>query len=311
MSDPLGAIDLTHEDVLVNGVRLHCVTAGPEDGEPVLLLHGFPEFWYSWRYQIPALVDAGYRVVAPDLRGYNRSEKPQGVDDYDIDALLGDAVGLVDEYGDERTDGDGRQAHVVAHDWGGGIAWTMGMYYPERIDRLVVMNSPHPAAFAREFDLAQLRRSWYILFFQVPWLPERLTTFGDSRAIAEAFRDQPTDPDAFDEDDIERYREAFGRPGVARAAINYYRAYFDSIAGRMAKTALPVVGRFFELPGDQEIPVETLVLWGEQDDALGVEISEGLDEWVPNVQVERFPEASHWVQCDAREAVTEELLAFL
>jgi pimeloyl-ACP methyl ester carboxylesterase len=309
MSEPLADVALTHEDVVVNGVRLHCVTAGPEDGDTVVLLHGFPEFWYSWRYQIPALVDAGYSVVAPDLRGYNTSEKPQGVDAYAVEELIGDVVGLIHRYGDRGDDGP--QAHVVAHDWGGAISWALGMFHPEVIDRLVVMNAPHPAAFAREFDLAQLKRSWYVLFFQLPWLPETLSTMDDSRAIAEAFRGQPADPSAFTEDDVQRYRDAFSQPGAARAAINYYRAYFRSIARPMAKNALPVVGRFFDLPGTEEITVPTLLLWGEQDDALGVGISEGLDEWVPDIRVERFPEASHWVQCDAREAVNEELLAFL
>jgi pimeloyl-ACP methyl ester carboxylesterase len=309
MTDPLDAVDLTHEDVVVNGVRLHCVTGGPSDGETVLLLHGFPEFWYSWRFQIPALVDAGYRVVAPDLRGYNTSEKPQGLDAYAIEELVGDVVGLVHEYG--HAGPDGSQAHVVAHDWGGAIAWALGMFHPEVIDRLVVMNAPHPAAFAREFDLEQLRKSWYILFFQLPWLPERLTTLCDSRAIGEVFRDQPTDPEAFTEGDIERYREAFSRPGAARAAIDYYRSYVRDIAVPMAKATLPVVGRFFDLPGENEIPVETLLLWGEQDTALGVGLSADLDTWVPDIEVERFPEASHWVQCDAREGVTDAVLDFL
>jgi pimeloyl-ACP methyl ester carboxylesterase len=309
MSDPLDAVDCTHEDVVVNGVRLHCVTAGPTDGETVLLLHGFPEFWYSWRFQIPDLVDAGYHVVAPDLRGYNTSEKPQGVDAYTVEELVGDVVGLVHEYG--HTGAEGPQAHVVAHDWGGAITWALGMFQPQVVDRLVVMNAPHPAAFAREFDLAQLRKSWYILFFQLPWLPERLTTLGDSRVIGEVFRDQPNDPDAFTDDDVERYREAFSRPGAARATINYYRAYFRDIAAPMLKSTLPVVGRFFDLPGEREIPVETMLLWGEGDTALGVGLSEGLDEWVPGIRVERFPEASHWVQCDAREGVTEAVLDFL
>lgn len=309
MSDPLAAVDLTHEDVLVNGVRLHCVTAGPEDGETVLCLHGFPEFWYSWRFQLPELVDAGYRVVAPDLRGYNTSEKPQGVDAYAVKELVGDVVGLVHEYG--HSGEDGPQAHVVAHDWGGAIAWALGMFQPQVIDRLAVLNAPHPAAFAREFDLEQLRKSWYILFFQVPWLPERLTTLGNSRAIGEVFRDQPTDPDAFTDDDVERYREAFSRPGVATAAINYYRAYFRAIAGPMALSSLPLVNRFVDLPGENEITVPTLLLWGEQDSALGVGISEGLDEWISDLRVERFPDASHWVQCDAREGVTDALLEFL
>lgn len=323
MDDPLAAVDLDHRNAVVDDVRLHYVAAGPEDGDLVVLLHGFPEFWYSWRYQIPALAEAGYRVVAPDLRGYNRSEKPHGVESYAIGNLVGDVVGLIDAQGgrsqrDRRTserggtnrEQDRETAHLVGHDWGGAIAWAVGMQRPDVLDSLTVMNAPHPAALAREFDFAQLRRFWYVLCFQVPWLPERLLAAGNARAVGEMFRDQPENPDAFDEADIERYREAFARPGAARAAVNYYRAYVRGIWKPMAKATLPGLRRVFDPPGDTEIPVPTLVLWGERDAALGVGISEGLDEWIPDLRVERFPEASHWVQCDAPEAVTEELLAF-
>lgn len=305
MSEAGARVDdlVEHHEAVVNGIRMHYVTAGPADGDLVVLLHGFPEFWYSWRFQIPALAEAGYRVVAPDLRGYNRTEKPVGVDNYATRHLVGDVVGLIRHCGEES-------AKVVSHDWGGAIAWAMGIVRPDVIDQLVVMNAPHPAAFAREFDLSQLKKSWYILFFQLPWLPEQVLEAGDFRAIDAAFGDM-ADPDAFTDADVERYKEAFRQPGAPRAAINYYRAYVRSIAEPMVKSTLPGLRRFFDPPGDEEIPVETLVLWGEQDRALGVGVSEGLEEWIPDVRVERFPEASHWVQMDANEAVTEELLAFL
>jgi pimeloyl-ACP methyl ester carboxylesterase len=304
MNDPLADVDLDHRNAVVDDVRLHYVAAGPEDGDLVVLLHGFPEFWYSWRFQLPALAEAGYRVVAPDLRGYNRSEKPHGVDSYAIGNLVGDVIGLIREQGRET-------AHLVGHDWGGAISWAVGMQRPDALDSLTVMNAPHPAAFAREFDLTQLKRSWYVLFFQVPWLPERLLSLGNARAVGEVFRDQPSNPDAFDDADVQRYREAFARPGAARAAVNYYRAYVRGIGKPMAKATLPGLRRVFDPPGDTEITVPTLVLWGEQDAALGVGISEGLDEWIPDLRVERFPEASHWVQCDEPEAVGEALLEFL
>jgi pimeloyl-ACP methyl ester carboxylesterase len=301
-----GDIDdiVEHHDALINGVRLHYVTAGPEDGDLVVLLHGFPEFWYSWRYQIPALVDAGYRVAALDMRGYNESEKPQDIESYEIEELVGDVVGFIDHLGADS-------AHVVSHDWGGAIAWALGIFQPEVIDRLVVMNAPHPAAFARNLDLEQLKRSWYVFFLQIPALPEWLMTADDGELVGDLFRNQSVNPDAFTDEDLDRYREAFCKPGAATAAINYYRAYLRAIAEPMAKSALPVVGQFFDPPGSDEIPVETLVLWGEQDEALGVEISEGLDEWVPNVRVERYADASHWVQCDVPERVNEELVGFL
>ncbi|WP_336002227.1 alpha/beta fold hydrolase [Halorientalis halophila] len=306
MPDPLAeaGVDLEHDNAVVDDVRLHTVAAGPEDGDLVLLLHGFPEFWYSWRYQIPALAEAGYRVVAPDLRGYNRSEKPHGVDSYAIEHLVGDVVGLIRAEGRDT-------AHLVGHDWGGAISWAVGMGRPDVLDSLTVMNAPHPAAFAREFDLQQLKRSWYVLWFQVPWLPERLLTLRNAWPIGDLFRDQPANPDAFDAADIERYREAFARPGAARAAVDYYRAYVRGIWKPMAKATLPGLRRFADPPGNTEISVPTLVLWGEQDPALGVDISRGLDEWIPDLRVQRFPEASHWVQCDVPDQVTEELLAFL
>ena len=301
-----GDIDdqVTHHDALINGVRLHYVTAGPEDGDLVVLLHGFPEFWYSWRNQIPALVEEGYRVAALDMRGYNESEKPQDVESYEIEDLVGDVVGFIDHLGEES-------AHVVSHDWGGAVAWALGIAQPEAIDKLVVMNAPHPAAFARNLDLDQLKRSWYVLFFQIPMLPEWLLTADDGQLVGDLFRDQAADPDAFSEDDIERYKAAFTKPGAATGAINYYRSYVRAIAEPMARSAIPVVGQFFDPPGSEEIPVETLLLWGEQDDALGVDLSMGLDEWVPDIQVERYPEASHWVQCDAPEQVNEDLTDFL
>ena len=299
--DPLADIDCTHEYVVVNGVRLHAVTAGPEDGETVLLLHGFPEFWYSWRAQIPGLVAAGYRVVTPDLRGYNRSEKPLGVSSYALDELVGDVTGLIRHYGDS--------AHLVGHDWGGTIAWTTAATRPGLLDSLTVMNAPHPAALADRFDLAQLRRSWYALAFQLPWLPERLLTLGRGRAVGSMFRESATNPDAFTDADIDRYREAFCRPGAARAAINYYRAYARETAGAMASAMLP--GTTAAPPADTEIQVPTLLLWGEQDPALGVGLSEGLEQWVADLRIERFPEASHWIHHDAPEGVSDRLLEFL
>jgi pimeloyl-ACP methyl ester carboxylesterase len=304
MDDPLSDLALTHEEAVVDGLRMHYVEAGDPDGDLVVFLHGFPEFWYSWRYQLPALADAGYRVVAPDLRGYNRTEKPQGVAAYATEHLVGDVVGLVHHLGADS-------AHVVAHDWGGAIAWAVGLFRPDVVDHLVVMNAPHPAAFARELDLAQLQRSWYVFFFQLPWLPERLFAARDFRALERLFTDQPTNPDAFTDAEVERYKEAFRRPGTARAAINYSRAYVRAIAGPMAASTLPVLRRFYDYPGSEEIPLPTLVLWGEQDESMGVGLSEGLDEWVPDVRVEVFPEASHWVHCDAPEQVNETVLAFL
>jgi pimeloyl-ACP methyl ester carboxylesterase len=302
MTDPLAGVELEHEDVLVNGIRLHTVTAGPNDGELVVLLHGWPEFWYSWRFQIPALVEAGYRIVAPDLRGYNESEKPHGVDAYRIGPLTGDVAGLIDHYGDGT-------AHVVGHDWGGSIAWAMGIVRPEKLDRLVVLNAPHPANAAESFSLSQLKKSWYVLLFQLPWLPEKLLAMNDYEAIERVF--ESADPAAFDDEELERYKDAQRQPGATESALNYYRAYVDDNAAAIAKSALPLVGRFFDPPGNETIEAPTLLLWGEQDEALGRELSEDLEEWVPDIRVRWFSEASHWVQCDVPDRVNAELVDFL
>ena len=191
---------LEHWSVDVNGVRLHCVVAG--EGPLVILLHGFPELWYSWRRQIPALVQAGFRVVAPDLRGYNLSERPRHVREYSIQRLAGDVAGLVAAFGVER-------AAIVGHDWGAGVAWAFAMAYPERLTRLAILNGPHPERLLRSLRTpAQLAKSWYMFFFQLPWLPERLLRAGGYRRLLEPMRGEAR-PGAFTEDDLVRYREAF------------------------------------------------------------------------------------------------------
>nr|WP_277541951.1 alpha/beta fold hydrolase [Halomicroarcula sp. FL173] len=286
-----------HDTVETNGVRLHAVTAGPEDGDLVVLLHGFPEFWYAWRHQIPALAEAGYRVVAPDMRGYNRSEKPAGVDAYHIDELVGDVAGLVDAF--DRT-----SAHVVGHDWGGLVAWQTAIDRPETVDRLAVLNAPHPSAYERALrsNPVQLGKSWYVGFFQLPGLPEWSLGARDFAAIERLLGDGTVRPGAFSETDIERYKAALGQPGARTAALNYYRA----MARRTAKLTLTQGG-----VGDQPVRAPTLLIWGERDAALDVSLTEGLEEWVPDLRVERLPDASHWVQSDAPERVSELLLDHL
>jgi pimeloyl-ACP methyl ester carboxylesterase len=286
----------THHEAIVNDVRLHYVAAGPEDGDLVVLLHGFPEFWYSWHEQLPALADAGYRVLAPDMRGYNRSEKPPGVASYRTSELVADVVGLIEHAGRES-------AHVVGHDWGGATAWGVGIGVPQVVDRLAILNSPHPTAFERELtsNLDQLRKSWYMFAFQLPWLPEFVLTVDDARFLERFLTGVGADDDTFSPADLRRYRDAFTRPGAARAAINYYRA---SVRGMLK--GLPGGG-----VGEQHVDVPTLVLWGEEDRALGTDLLDGLDAWVPDLQVERLPDANHWVQLDAPDRVNAALLDFL
>src|ERR1051326_3683973 len=191
---------ITSGYISTNGIRLHCVSAG--QGEPIVLLHGFPEHWYSWRHQIPMLSQYG-QVLAPDLRGYNLSDKPQGVKSYDIDILVADILGLIEQQG-------ARRAIIIGHDWGGALAWWLAIYHPQRVNKLVVMNCPHPIAFqetVRSFD--QFRRSWYMLFFQLPYLPERFMRGGNLLAnVKRIFRGTAARRDAFTDEDIEKLTAA-------------------------------------------------------------------------------------------------------
>jgi pimeloyl-ACP methyl ester carboxylesterase len=276
----------THGEAVVNNVRLHWVEAG--QGPVVLLLHGFPEFWWEWRHQLPALARMGFRAVAPDLRGYNLSEKPEGVAAYRMEQLVGDVQGLIRHLGVER-------AHVVGHDWGGVIAWWMGMLAPERVDRLVVINAPHPDAFKRELMTPdQMLRSWYAAAFQVPVLPEAAFRANGFALLERIFRTSTVRPDAYTDEDVRRYREAAARPGAISAMINYYRA-----AAR------------YPSPPTQAITRPTLLIWGEQDQALTSRLAEGLDEWVPGIRVERIPDASHWVPAEAPDRLNGLLTGFL
>ena len=269
-----------HREANVNGVRLHYVEAG--SGPLVVLLHGFPEFWYSWRHQIPALAAAGYHVIAPDQRGYNESEKPPGVRSYRIEALTGDIAALIRHVG-------AKTATIVGHDWGGVVAWAMPVHHPEVVNRLAVLNGPHPGAFTRELKtFNQLRRSWYILFFQLPWLPELILSAFRFKSLEIMLRREA--PGAFSDEDVELYKDAMRQPGAVRAAINWYRAAFrrgPSGAKRLSRA----------------IGVKTLVIWGDRDPHLSVKLTTGLERWVPELTVEHIPEASHWVQNDAPERV--------
>jgi pimeloyl-ACP methyl ester carboxylesterase len=272
----------THHEQIVNGIRLHWVEQGT--GPLVLLLHGFPEFWYSWRRQIPVLAER-FRVVAPDLRGYNLSEKPPT--GYDLNTLSDDVRELVRALGEER-------AHVVGHDWGGGVAWAYAMRFPEATGKLAVLNAPHPARFLEAARRPrQLLRSSYMIFFQLPLVPEALLGANRAWAIARMLRRTAVRTEAFSDEDLERYREAMSRPGALRSALNYYRAIRPN-----------------RLPQDLTVRAPTLVLWGVHDQALGRELTEGLERWVPDLTV-RHLDCGHWTQQELPEEVNEALLEFL
>jgi pimeloyl-ACP methyl ester carboxylesterase len=277
-----------HRRAFVNGLHLHYVEAGA--GPLVILLHGFPEFWYCWRHQIPVLAAAGFHVVAPDLRGYNESDQPAGIRNYRMDLLVRDVLGLIDLAGAGR-------ATVVGHDWGGAIAWQLAMERPEVIERLAILNAPHPAAFRRELRRArQWLRSWYIGFFQLPWIPEWFLRLGNFALLERMLRRQPVRPDAFTTEDIRRYQQALSTPGALTAALHYYRAAWRDRA-RAAR-------------GMGQVTCPTLLIWGERDAYLGVGLTQGLEPWVPNLRIERL-DASHWVQNDAVETVNRLLVDFL
>ena len=281
---------MAHRYADLVGVRLHYVEAG--EGPLVVLLHGFPEFWFSWRFQIPALAAAGFRVVAPDMRGYNLSEKPRGVVSYALERLAGDVERLVGALGEER-------AVVVGHDWGGIVAWAVAMLHPERVERLVILNVPHPERFSRGLRAPrQLLKSLYAFFFQIPWLPEKVLRAGDFAILRSVFRNDPVRPGTFGEEDIDRYVEALSRPGALTAAINYYRAL-----ARRAPTVARALRRRIEAP--------VLVVWGQRDLFLVPELAAPDPDLVPDARVRRLPDASHWVQQDRPERVNALLLDFL
>jgi pimeloyl-ACP methyl ester carboxylesterase len=306
-------VALEHRYVETNGIRLHCAVDG--DGPLVILLHGFPECWYSWRHQISALAPR-FRVVAPDLRGYNESDKPAGVSAYALPELVADVRGLIEAFGE-------RQAVIIGHDWGGGIAWTFAMEHPEMTRRLVVMNCPHPAIFAQHLrsNGRQLARSWYMFFFQIPWLPETLLGLGRARPIADAIRRSAVRQDSLTDDDLDYLRDAASRPGALRSAVNYYRATFRSpLAQGMWPTWLrrfvhgdrPVEGVRDRLEDWPKVTAPTLLVWGENDVALGKELTLGTEALVAApLEIKYIPLCGHWVQQEQPAVVNGYLLDFL
>jgi pimeloyl-ACP methyl ester carboxylesterase len=271
-------------------VRLHYVEAGPVEAPAVVLLHGFPEFWYSWRNQIPALAGAGLRVIAPDLRGYNLSSKPAEVSAYAAHRLAGDIRDLIAERGAAK-------ACVAGHDWGAAVAWMTAMAHPEAVDRLAILNVPHPRRMLQALRRPgpQLAKSWYMFFFQLPWVPEQAVRADDWRAFRYGF-EHDARPGAFTPADIDRYREAWSQPGAATATINYYRAALRRPPSRRQSSLRP-------------INAPTLVIWGEHDRYLGSELAEPSRSDVPGLQrVVRLPDASHWVQHDEPDRVSELLI---
>ena len=283
-------MELEHSYIETNGIKLHVVQAGPKSGVPVVLLHGFPEFWYGWRHQIPALAKAGCRVIVPDQRGYNLSDKPKGVKSYSVLTLVNDIIGLIDALGYEKV-------NLVGHDWGAVVAWTLAILHPERLHRLSIMNVPHPAVMRRFLtrDIEQIRRSWYVFFFQLPWIPEAGMRQDNWRGAQRALRGSGK-IDTFTTDNIVKYKEAWSRPGAMTAMINWYRA---------------VMRYQPPMPKDPRVKVRTLMMWGMKDFALSHRMARPSMDYVDEGNLIFFPEATHWVQHDAAEEVNHYLVDFI
>ncbi|HEY6943687.1 MAG TPA: alpha/beta hydrolase [Candidatus Acidoferrum sp.] len=269
-------------------VRLHTVTAGPQDGPVVLLLHGFPEFWYGWRKQIEPLAAAGFRVIVPDQRGYNLSSKPRDVAWYALTELVADVIAIADQLGQQKI-------FLAGHDWGAAVAWSTALLHPERIAKLAIVNVPHPSVMRRFLNtrLRQMLRSWYILFFQSPWLPEALFSAFDFRFGARALLSSSR-PGTFSEEDLTQYRAAWSQPGALTAMINWYRA------------AMRYRTRF----ADRTVRVPTRILWGERDRFLMPEMAHESLRYCANGELFTFAEASHWLQHEEPEEVSQHLLKF-
>lgn len=271
------------------GLRMHAALAGPEAGPLVVMLHGFPQFWYSWRRPMEILAEAGYRVVAPDQRGYNLTDKTPP---YDIGTLTGDIVNLIQANGRES-------AFVAGHDWGAGVAWALAAAHPERVQRLAILNVPHPAVISRALlggNLRQMRRSYYIGAFQIPWLPERLLSSDNYKPLWRAMRNSAR-RGTFTEDDREKYVAAWSQPGALSAMIGWYRAMFKAVE--------PGTRRRYA----RRIQMPTLILWGEQDIALGVELAEESVNWLENGRLIRYPDNTHWIVDELADEVAAQLKA--
>lgn len=274
---------VTTRRIEANGHSFLVDEAGEGDAV-ALLLHGFPESRFSWRYQIPLLAALGWHVIAPDMRGYGGSSRPKSRGDYAVDHLVEDAAALFDAVG-------ARRRLLVAHDWGAMVAWVFAIRRRLDLDGLVIMNVPHPAVFTRVLKTSwrQALRSWYVAFFQIPRLPEAMLIARNAQAVVRAFSGMAVDKSRFPPDVTDVYRDNALIPGAMTAMINYYRANGDLIA------------RFGGAPAIIETP--TLMVWGEADSALGIECTEGYGPYVRNFTLRRLPGVSHWVQQEAPDAV--------
>jgi pimeloyl-ACP methyl ester carboxylesterase len=275
-------MNISFKTLSTNGIGLHTALAGPKDGEPVFLLHGFPDAWFGWEAQIGPLADAGFRVIIPDQRGYNLSDKPKGVSNYRMNILTQDILGLADALGYERF-------NLAGHDFGAMVSWNLATHHPARLKRLAIANVPHPKVMQDYLrtHLSQLLKSWYAFFFQIPSLPERIIRANNWQILISAM------PDDLSEEERDRYRKAWSQPGAMTSMINWYRALLRH--SRKSTAAAP-------------IQVPTLILWGQQDPHISYEMALLSADLCMECRMITFEDATHWVLHDKPVEVSRLLI---
>ena len=276
----------------INGIALHVVLAGPASGRPLVFLHGFPEFWFAWRHQIDHFVSAGFRLIIPDQRGYNLSDKPAGIASYCIDLLAKDVIGVLDAVA-------GSKAFVVGHDWGAAVTWYLAARYSDRVHRTAMLSVPHPRVFIKNLIMnpAQLRRSWYMFFFQLPWLPERILRRRDWALLVAALRNT-SPPGVFSDSDLEQYKQSWAQKGALTAMLKWYRA------------ALLCPSKFAVEPEASRVKVPALLIWGKNDQFVGAALARESLEYCDDGYLEIFETATHWVQHEQPAKVNNLLTQF-
>lgn len=282
-------VPLEDSFIQTNGIRLHVIRAGPLDGPLVILLHGFPEFWYGWKRQIEGLAEAGFRVVALDQRGYNLSDTPQEVKAYRLEELSKDIVGLMDALG-------AKDCALAGHDWGAAVAWFVAMAFPERVRKLAILNVPHPQVmleFLRKHP-RQLLKSWYIGYFQITGLADWTLRSNNFQQAANALL-KSSRPGTFSETDIDQYKKAWKNSGGMTGMLNWYRA---------------LVRYRPKMPEDIRLHMPVRILWGKRDAFLRHEMAAESAKFCNSADVTLFENATHWVQHEEPEAVNEALVKF-
>jgi pimeloyl-ACP methyl ester carboxylesterase len=287
-------------------LRIHYMEKKPENAKGLIIfLHGFSQFWYVWNLYLYHFANKGYHVIAPDMRGFNDSDKPSAKASYDMKYLMNDVLELIGHCGYEK-------AIVVGHDWGGSVVWELAEHYPEKIEAAIVVNSPHRGAYAANIrknpllNLRQTFRSWYIYLFQLPWLPEQVMRCCDFAWLEHNFRSWARSKDAFSDDDIKRYKDALRKPGALTSTINYYRA------NTFGEFGMGVVRASMGKKQFGKIRVPSLLIWGDQDPPLDRRLTDDMDEFFSSTfKSVHISDGSHWVLQERFDRVCEEMEHFI